>query len=76
MNNSRPLHGRITAERHLKQGEKRREREAKMTFPLKRALIIPHVIQEQGAIKTLYSQNVILLTTDLLSSLRFGSDFN
>lgn len=62
------------AEIHIEQGEKRRE--ANLTFPLKRAFIIPHVIQEQGAIKTFYSQNVILLTSDLLSPLNFGSDFN
>jgi len=54
---------------------KKGEREANLTFPLKRALIIPHVIQEQGAIKNLYRENVILLTTDLLS-LHFESDFN
>lgn len=64
-----------SAEIHLKQGEKRRER-SKPDIPTERAFIIPHVIQEQGAIKTFYSQNVILLTTDLLSSLNFGSDFN
>lgn len=63
-----------SAEIHLKQGEKRRE--ANLTFPLKGAFIIPHVIQEQGVIKAFYSQNVILLTTDLLSSLNFGSDFS
>lgn len=55
---------------------KKGERETSLTLPLKTAFTIPHVIQEQGAIKTFYSQNVILLTTDLLSSLNFGSDFN
>lgn len=81
MENSSPQYGRITAQRNLKQGgkiiKKKRIETSKTDIPTEKSLY--HSSSDtgkQGAIKTFYSQNVILLTSDLLSSLHFESDFN
>lgn len=77
MKNSSPQYRRITAQRHLKQGGKKKKETSKTDIPTEKSLYHSSSdTGEQGAIKTFYSQNVILLTSDLLSSLHFESDFN